>query len=78
MLSTPIFSVFMGVSGLFKAGFSKPPHRGCPTSKRAKKTKNRFLIFIRKAVFSFFRHQQRNDFRLSVRDILGIDRGRRQ
>ena len=29
---------------LFRTDFSKPPHRGCPTPKRAKKAKNRFLI----------------------------------
>ena len=33
---------------------------------------------LRKAVFSFFRHRQRNDFRLSVRAVLEFDRGRRR
>ena len=73
-MSPRFFSVFMRVSGLFRADFSKSPHRGCPTPKRAKTAKNRFLIFIREAVFSFFRHRQRNDFRLSVRAVLGFDR----
>ena len=34
---TQIVLVFIWVSGLFRANFSKPPHRGCPTPKRAKK-----------------------------------------
>ena len=32
----------MRVSGLFRVDFSKSPHRGCPTPKRAKTAKNRF------------------------------------
>ena len=38
-MSPRFFSVFMRVSGLFRAGFSKSPHRGCPTPKRAKTAK---------------------------------------
>ena len=53
LLSTPIFSVFMGVSGLFKAGFSKPPHRGCPTPKRAKRQKNASLFLLGKRFCHF-------------------------
>ena len=53
LLSTPIFSVFMGVSGLFKAGFSKPPHRGCPTPKRAKRQKNASLFLLGKRFCQF-------------------------
>ena len=47
---TPIFSAFMRVFGLFRDDFSKPPHRGCPTPKRAK---NRFPNKIGKR-FSHF------------------------
>ena len=72
---TQIVLVFIWASGLFRADFSKSPHRGCPTPKRAK---NRFPNKNREAVFSFFRHRQRNDFRLSVRDVLEFDRGRRR
>ena len=46
-MSPRFFSVFMRVFGLLRADFSKSLHRGCPTPKRAKKAKNRFLIFIR-------------------------------
>ena len=41
-MSPRFFLVFMRVSGLFRADFSKSPHRGCPTPKRAKTAKNRF------------------------------------
>ena len=75
---TQIVLVFIWVSGLFRAGFSKSPHRGCPTPKRAKTAKNRFPNKDREAVLSFFRHRQRNDFRLSVRAVLEFDRGRRR
>ena len=63
-------------------GFLGPIFQNRPTvdvqpPKGQKQQKNRFLIFIREAVFSFFRHRQRNDFRRPVRDVLGFDRGRR-
>ena len=77
-MSPRFFSVFMRVFGLFRADFSKSPHRGCPTPKRAKKAKNRFPNKDREAVLSFFRHRQRNDFRWSDRAVLGIDKRRRQ
>ena len=38
-MSPRFFSVFMRVFGLFRADFSKSPHRGCPTPKRAKTAK---------------------------------------
>ena len=72
---TQIVLVFIWVSGLFRGDFSKSPHRGCPTPKRAK---SRFPNKNRKAVLSFFRHRQGNNFRWPVRDVLGIDRGRRR
>ncbi len=46
----PDFLVFIWVSGLFRAGFSKPPYRGCPTPKRAKTA---FLIKIGKRFCHF-------------------------
>jgi hypothetical protein len=46
--------------------------------KEQKQQKTAFLLLLRKAVFSFFRHRQRNDFRLSVRAVLEFDRGRRR
>ena len=51
---TPIFSVFMRVSGLFRADFSKLPHRGCPTPKRAKTAKNRLLVTAQEGGFVIF------------------------
>ena len=75
---TQIVLVFIWASGLFRADFSKSPQRGCPTPKRTKTAKNRLLVTAQEGVFSFFRHRQRNDFRLSVRAVLGFDRGRRQ
>ena len=75
---TQIVLVFIWVSGLFRVGFSKPPYLDVQPPKEQKQQKTAFLLLLRKAVFSFFRHRQRNDFRLSVRAVLGFDRGRRQ
>ena len=50
----PIFLVFMRVSGLFGADFSKSPHRGCPTPKRAKTAKNRLLVTAQEGGFFIF------------------------
>ena len=50
----PIFLVFMRVSGLFRADFSKLPHRGCPTPKRAKTAQNRLLVTAQEGGFFIF------------------------
>ena len=50
-LLSPVFSVFMRVYGLFRADFSKPLHRGCPTPKRAKTAKNRLLVTVNCTLF---------------------------
>ena len=72
---TQIVLVFIWVSGLFRVGFSKPPYLDVQPPKEQK---NRFPNKNREAVLSFFRHRQRNNFRWPVRDVLGIDRGRRR
>ena len=54
LLSPRFFSVFMRVSGLFKVDFSKSPHRGCPTPKRAKTAKNRLLVTAQEGGFFIF------------------------
>ena len=51
---TPIFSAFMRVPGLFRADFSKSPHRGCPTPKRAKTAQNRLLVTAQEGGFFIF------------------------
>ena len=63
---TQIVLVFIWVSGLFRVGFSKPPYLDVQPPKEQKQHKTAFLLLHRKAVFSFFRRRQRNDFRLSV------------
>ena len=52
-MSPRFFSVFMRVSGLLRADFSKSPHRGCPTPKRAKKTKTASLFLLGKRFCHF-------------------------
>ena len=61
-------------------GFLGPVFQNRPTVDvpPPKEPKNRFPNKNREAVFSFFRHRQRNDFRLSVRAVLEFDRGRRR
>ncbi|EDO62412.1 hypothetical protein CLOLEP_00831 [[Clostridium] leptum DSM 753] len=44
----------MRVSGLFRADFSKSPHRGCPTPKRAKTAQNRLLVTAQEGGFFIF------------------------
>ena len=51
---TPIFSAFMRVPGLFRADFSKSPHRGCPTPKRAKTAKKPLPYFYLRSGFLIF------------------------
>ena len=71
---TPIFFSIHAGFRAFQGRFFKiaPPWMSNP--KRAKTAKTAFLLLLRKAVFSFFRHRQRNDFRLSVRAVLEFDR----
>jgi len=52
-LPHPIFSVFIWVSGLFRAGFSKSLHRGCSPQKKSKRSKTAFLIKIGKRFCHF-------------------------
>ena len=58
--------------------FQNRPTVDVQPQKEQKQQKTAFLLLLRKAVFSFFRHRQRNDFRLSVRAVLEFDRGRRR
>ena len=53
---TQIVLVFIWVSGLFRANFSKPPHRGCPTPKRAKKRSFCMYSALVVAAHSLFRN----------------------
>ena len=56
LLSPRFFSVFMRVSGLCKVDFSKSPHRGCPTPKRAKKRSFCMYSALVVAAHSLFRN----------------------
>ena len=72
------FQYSCGFPGFLGPIFQNRPTVDVQPPKEQKQQKAAFLLLLRKAVFSFFRHRQRNDFRLSVRAVLGFDRGRRQ
>ena len=72
------FQYSCGFPGFLGPVFQNRPTVDVQPPKEQKQQKTAFLLLLRKAVFSFFRHRQRNDFRLSVRDVLEFDRGRRR
>ena len=74
---TQIVLVFIWVSGLFRVDFSKPPYLDVQPPKEQKQQKTAFLIKIGKR-FCHSLDTDRNNFRWPVRDVLGIDRGRRR
>ena len=72
------FQYSCGFPGFLRSIFQNRPTVDVQPPKEQKQHKTAFLLLHRKAVFSFFRRRQRNDFRLSVRVVLGFDRGRRR
>ena len=72
------FQYSCGFPGFLGPIFQNRPTVDVQPPKEQKQHKTAFLLLHRKAVFSFFRRRQRNDFRLSVRVVLGFDRGRRR
>ena len=72
------FQYSWGFPGFLGPIFQNRPTVDVQPPKEQKQHKTAFLLLHRKAVFSFFRRRQRNDFRLSVRVVLGFDRGRRR
>ena len=72
------FQYSWGFPGFLGPIFQNRPTVDVQPPKEQKQQKTAFLLLLRKAVFSFFRHRQRNDFRLSVRAVLEFDRGRRR
>ena len=78
LLSPRFFQYSCGFMGFLGPTFQNRSTVDVQPPKEQKQQKTAFLLLLRKAVFSFFRHWQRNDFRLSVRAVLGFDRGRRR
>ena len=71
------FQYSCGFPGFLGPIFQNRPTVDVQPPKEQKQQKTAFLLLLRKAVLSFFRHRQRNDFRLSVRAVLEFDRRRR-